>query len=441
MGAQNSISKGSDDSFSSATIPLIEAFPSLPDSSERGDRNSLVIKDILVKIPLETEFIGRYVYLEFRSDDFIHQTNACRCDSMVGWFENFTLKITGHSSLEIFLCSNDRSNKEVLGKLCIPTQYLLSVQCPPTFWCPFAYTKDCAPGTLVLMRLSFRYQKSSIPEEYSIDDFEPVKILGRGSYGKVYLVRCKHDEQHYAMKRMNKDFIVKNKRVMHILNERRILLCARHPFICNFVAAFQTKTQLYIVQETLSGGELYFQLKRFQRFEENRARFYAGEVALGLIHLHGFGIIYRDLKPENVMIDSQGHIRLIDFGLSKVLEKGSRSTNTFCGTPEYMAPEVIRGNSYTQAVDWWGLGTLLFEMLVGVPPFYDEDTNEMYDRILNDPIDFPYSVSKVARSLIEAVCTCIQVNTKKIQKIKRIYIFFLDKLFFFLNSLLLFSYR
>lgn len=175
-----------------------------------------------------------------------------------------------------------------------------------------------------------------------------------------------------------------------------------NPFIVPLKFSFQSPEKLYLVLAFVNGGELFHHLQREQRFDINRARFYTAELLCALECLHGFKVIYRDLKPENILLDYTGHIALCDFGLCKLDMKDEDRTNTFCGTPEYLAPELLLGNGYTKTVDWWTLGVLLYEMLTGLPPFYDENTNDMYRKILQEPLTFPSSdiVPPAARDLL-----------------------------------------
>jgi len=165
--------------------------------------------------------------------------------------------------------------------------------------------------------------------------------------------------------------------------------------------SFQTPDKLYLVMDYINGGELYFHLQRDRNLTLERTRFYAAEVVSALEYLHGNAIIYRDLKPENVLIDSDGHLKITDFGLAKEgLEGDNSRTETFCGTPEYLAPEIIDGNPYTKAVDWWSLGCLIFEMLTGLPPFYDTDIQVMYTKKMTTNLDIPYTIEENARDII-----------------------------------------
>jgi serum/glucocorticoid-regulated kinase 2 len=222
-----------------------------------------------------------------------------------------------------------------------------------------------------------------------IDDFELLKVVGRGSFGKVMQVMKKDTGRIYALKTIRKAHIISRSEVAHTLAERSVLAQINNPFITPLKFSFQSPDKLYFVLAFVNGGELFHHLQKEQRFDINRARFYTAELLCALECLHGFKVIYRDLKPENILLDYSGHIALCDFGLCKLDMKDEDRTNTFCGTPEYLAPELLLGHGYTKTVDWWTLGVLLYEMLTGLPPFYDENTNEMYRKILQEPLHFP----------------------------------------------------
>lgn len=222
-----------------------------------------------------------------------------------------------------------------------------------------------------------------------IEDFDLLKVVGRGSFGKVMQVMKKDTGRIYALKVIRKAHIISRSEVAHTLAERSVLAQINNPFITPLKFSFQNPDKLYFVLAFVNGGELFHHLQREQRFDINRSRFYTAELLCALECLHGFKVIYRDLKPENILLDYTGHIALCDFGLCKLDMKDEDRTNTFCGTPEYLAPELLLGQGYTKTVDWWTLGVLLYEMLTGLPPFYDENTNEMYRKILQDPLQFP----------------------------------------------------
>lgn len=237
----------------------------------------------------------------------------------------------------------------------------------------------------------------------TLDDFELLCVIGRGSFGKVMKVRHKQTRQIYAMKVLRKDMIIKENMVSHTKSEKQILQDMKHPFIVSLKFAFQTEEKLYLVLDFLSGGELFFHLKEETKFSVERAKFYCAEIVLAIEHLHKHDIIYRDLKPENVVLNNQGHAVLTDFGLAKTSISNASPTYTFCGTPEYLAPEILKGQGHAKAVDWWSLGILLYEMLVGLPPFYSENINEMYELILKAPLKFPNFVPMEAQSLLRGL--------------------------------------
>ncbi|MCJ1409705.1 hypothetical protein MMC19_003787 [Ptychographa xylographoides] len=222
-----------------------------------------------------------------------------------------------------------------------------------------------------------------------IEDFELLKVVGKGSFGKVMQVMKRDTHRIYALKTIRKGHIISRSEVAHTLAERSVLAQINNPFIVPLKFSFQSPEKLYFVLAFVNGGELFHHLQREQRFDINRSRFYTAELLCALECLHGFNVIYRDLKPENILLDYSGHIALCDFGLCKLDMKDEDRTNTFCGTPEYLAPELLLGQGYTKTVDWWTLGVLLYEMLTGLPPYYDENTNEMYRKILSEPLHFP----------------------------------------------------
>jgi len=192
------------------------------------------------------------------------------------------------------------------------------------------------------------------------------------------------------MKILKKEMVLKRKQYEHTLSERRILENIDHEFIVSLRFAFQTEHKLYMVFDFFNGGELYYYLSEGGAFGEPRAQFYSAEIASALHYMHSRGIVYRDLKPENIILDSQGHVRVTDFGLSKEGVEGE-SITSICGTPEYLAPEILRKRPHGSGVDWWSLGTLTWEMIMGLPPFYDRSRQAMYRKILDAPLTMPAS--------------------------------------------------
>ncbi|KAI8319410.1 Pkinase-domain-containing protein [Martensiomyces pterosporus] len=293
-----------------------------------------------------------------------------------------------------------------------------------------------------------RYLVTAPRKKIGLDDFHLLSVIGKGSYGKVMLTRYKDTGKVMAIKVISKSKlrgrpneirrVMSERRVLErtdtgkvmaikvisksklrgrpneirrVMSERRVLeRTVQHPFLVGLQCAFQTKEKLYFCLDYVNGGELFFHLQRERRFAENRARFYAAEITSALAYLHGMDVVYRDLKPENCLLDARGHVRIVDFGLAKEVGpvvwrtegsalysvEGSGKTATFCGTPEYLAPEVLLRQSYGKEVDWYCLGAVLYEMLTGLPPFYDQDNNVMYRRILQEPLRFPSSLPPVA---------------------------------------------
>ncbi|TMS07902.1 Ribosomal protein S6 kinase beta-1 [Larimichthys crocea] len=231
-----------------------------------------------------------------------------------------------------------------------------------------------------------------------------------GSWGKAVMERFFKSEKLlelqqgkiFAMKVLKKAMIVRNaKDTAHTKAERNILEEVKHPFIVDLIYAFQTGGKLYLILEYLSGGELFMQLEREGIFMEDTACFYLAEISMALGHLHQKGIIYRDLKPENIMLNSQGHVKLTDFGLCKESIHDGTVTHTFCGTIEYMAPEILMRSGHNRAVDWWSLGALMYDMLTGAPPFTGENRKKTIDKILKCKLSLPPYLTQEARDLLK----------------------------------------
>jgi len=227
-------------------------------------------------------------------------------------------------------------------------------------------------------------------KKMSMNDFEKMKVIGKGAFGKVYMVKKRDTGEVFAMKVLNKQDILEREEVEHTRTERSVLTHIDHPFLVKLHYSFQSKTNLFFVMDFINGGELFQHLVTEGSFSIQRTRFYAAQIGSGIAYLHGKGIIYRDIKPENILIDDTGNIIMTDFGLSKEgFTSESTTTNTFCGTPEYLAPEIVLDQSYTLNVDWWSFGVLIFEMAAGLPPFYDENEEAMYQKITAAYIEYP----------------------------------------------------
>lgn len=251
---------------------------------------------------------------------------------------------------------------------------------------PFSrFDRDSAYGTY----------SSSHYGSMGMDQFRLISVLGRGHFGKVILGQYKNTGEYFAIKALKKGDIIARDEVESLLAEKRIFEVAnsvRHPFLVNLFACFQTESHVCFVMEYAAGGDLMMHIHA-DVFDEPRAVFYAACVVLGLQYLHDNKIIYRDLKLDNLLLDTEGYVKIADFGLCKEGMGYGDRTGTFCGTPEFLAPEVLTETSYTRAVDWWGLGVLIFEMLVGESPFPGDDEEEVFDSIVNDEVRYPRFLS------------------------------------------------
>ena len=242
------------------------------------------------------------------------------------------------------------------------------------------------------------------------DDFEKISCIGKGSFGEVFLVKNKINEQYYAMKILDKKTIISYNQEEHTKAERDLMVKVDCPFIIDIKFAFQDNQNLYLLTEFMQGGELFFHLYKEIRFKDEKAKFYAVEIILAIEFLHKKKMMYRDLKPENILIDKTGHIKLTDFGLSKILSKDKEKTYTICGTPQYLAPEVLTGEGYDDSVDWWSLGCILYKMLLGVDAFRFSRDQSLSPDMYETEIIIPDYITKNAKDLIKKL---LVVNPKK----------------------------
>jgi len=252
----------------------------------------------------------------------------------------------------------------------------------------------------------FEKNEKTESKKIGLDDFTQLKVIGRGGFGRVLLVKKRDTEKVYAMKVLKKRLIAQRGEVVHTRTEKSVLAKLDHPFLAKLHWSFQTEENLYFIMDFINGGELFHHLSKEKKFTEDRAKFYAAEIVSGMVYLHKAGVIYRDLKPENLLLSHKGHIVMTDFGLSKEgLHNSDAKTATFCGTPEYLAPEIIKGEDYTKAIDWWSVGTLIYEMLTGLPPFYTEDEENMYHRIMTADLTIPSFFSPAVADIIKKFLT------------------------------------
>ncbi|XP_017908951.1 PREDICTED: ribosomal protein S6 kinase alpha-2 isoform X3 [Capra hircus] len=285
---------------------------------------------------------------------------------------------------------------------------------------------SCSDEEGIVKEIDISHHVKAGFEKADPSQFELLKVLGQGSYGKVFLVRkVKGSDagQLYAMKVLKKATLKVRDRVRSKM-ERDILAEVNHPFIVKLHYAFQTEGKLYLILDFLRGGDLFTRLSKEVMFTEEDVKFYLAELALALDHLHSLGIIYRDLKPENILLDEEGHIKITDFGLSKEAIDHDKRAYSFCGTIEYMAPEVVNRRGHTQSADWWSFGVLMFEMLTGSLPFQGKDRKETMALILKAKLGMPQFLSVEAQSLLRALfkrnpCNRLGAGLDGVEEIKR----------------------
>ncbi|CAD8079118.1 unnamed protein product [Paramecium primaurelia] len=235
-------------------------------------------------------------------------------------------------------------------------------------------------------------------KKVKLADYDIMNTLGTGSFGRVRLAKQKSNNKYVALKMLKKIEILRLKQVDHIISEFNILKQIKHPFLIEMSGYTQDERYLYFVLEYIQGGELFTYLRNAGTVQNEEAQFYSAQVVLMFEYLHTKNIVYRDLKPENLLVQSDGYLKLTDFGFAKVVED---RTYTLCGTPEYLAPEILLNKGHSKPVDWWCLGIFLYEMLAGIDPFNDEDPMAIYQKILKGKVKFPRNFDNEAKSLVK----------------------------------------
>ncbi|XP_044317594.1 cAMP-dependent protein kinase catalytic subunit 3 isoform X2 [Drosophila rhopaloa] len=249
--------------------------------------------------------------------------------------------------------------------------------------------------------------------KYHLDDYQIIKTVGTGTFGRVCLCRDRISEKYCAMKILAMTEVIRLKQIEHVKNERNILREIRHPFVISLEWSTKDDSNLYMIFDYVCGGELFTYLRNAGKFTSQTSNFYAAEIVSALEYLHSLQIVYRDLKPENLLINRDGHLKITDFGFAKKLRD---RTWTLCGTPEYIAPEIIQSKGHNKAVDWWALGVLIYEMLVGYPPFYDEQPFGIYEKILSGKIEWERHMDPIAKDLIKKLL--VNDRTKRLGNMK-----------------------
>lgn len=258
-------------------------------------------------------------------------------------------------------------------------------------------------------------KKYSDPPQFdkTPEHFDTIKAIGSGAYGEVFLVRDKSTFTYHAMKVVEKAVVAERRHEKHLILEKKILQCIQFPLLVSLDMAFKDNIYLYFILPYIAGGEMFTYIQKYGNFSDTLAKFYASQVVLALEYLHFCEIVHRDIKPENILIDTNGYLKLCDFGFCKVLKK---KTWTLCGTPEYLAPEVILSKGYSFTVDWWALGVLIFEMIAGNPPFFASNPNKLYERVLEGHYKCPDGMTGECKALIKGL---LQVDpTKRIGSLK-----------------------